>query len=96
MAMGMSAALGHRTMFTRAAGLVALFSKALDKNHLKERLMLLTQPTLFIIGEIGSIPIDCQGGESDFPADQPTGLAGLLPLTDSSSVGTWARSSGVP
>ncbi len=68
-------ALGHRTMFTRAAGLVALFSKALDKNHLKERLMLLTQPTLFIIGEIGSIPIDCQGGESDFPADQPTGLA---------------------
>ena len=57
-ALGMSAcALGLRTMFTTAAGLITTLGKAMYENRLEERLKVLTQPKLLIIDEIG-----CDGG----------------------------------
>ena len=89
-AMGMAAcALGHRTMFTTAAGLIALLGKALYENRLEERLKLLTQPKLLIIDEIGYIPIDRQGANLFFQLISRRYERGSILLTSNQSVGAW-------
>ncbi len=96
-ALGMSScALGPRTMFTTAAGLITSLGKALYENRLEERLKVLTQPKLLIIDEIGYIPIDRQGANLFFQLFSRRYERGSTLLTSNQSWARGARSSGTP
>jgi DNA replication protein DnaC len=91
-ALGMSAcALGLRTMFTTAAGLITTLGKALYENRLEERLKVLTQPKLLIIDEIGYIPIDRQGANLFFQLVSRRYERGSILLTSNQSLGAWGE-----
>jgi DNA replication protein DnaC len=91
-ALGLTAcALGQRTMFTTAAGLIATLGKALFENRLEERLKLLTQPKLLIIDEIGYIPIDRQGANLFFQLVSRRYEKGSILLTSNQSLGAWGE-----
>jgi DNA replication protein DnaC len=91
-ALGMRAcALGLRTMFTTAAGLITTLGKALYENRLEERLKLLTQPKLLIIDEIGYIPIDRQGANLFFQLVSRRYERGSILLTSNQSLGAWGE-----
>jgi DNA replication protein DnaC len=91
-ALGMSAcALGLRTMFTTAAGLITSLGKALYENRLEERLKVLTQPKLLIIDEIGYIPIDRQGANLFFQLISRRYEKGSILLTSNQSLGAWGE-----
>lgn len=93
-ALGMSAcALGLRTMFTTAAGLITTLGKALHENRLEERLKLLTQPKLLIIDEIGYIPIDRQGANLFFHLISRRYERGSILVTSNQNLGAWGESS---
>jgi hypothetical protein len=56
-ALGLCAcALGFRTAFVTAAGLIASLTRAHNENRLEEKLKLLVQPKLLVIDEIGYLP----------------------------------------
>ena len=96
-ALGMSAcALGLRTMFTTAAGLITTLGKALYENRLEERLKILTQPKLLIIDEIGYIPIDRQGANLFFQLVSRRYEKGSILLTSNQSHGAWGEVFGDP
>ena len=59
-------ALGYRTAFITAAGLIASLAKAHQENRLEEKLKLLVQPKLLIIDEIGYLPIERLGANLFF------------------------------
>jgi DNA replication protein DnaC len=91
-AIGLKAcALGLRTMFTTAAGLIASLGKALYENRLEDRLKLLTQPKLLIIDEIGYIPIDRQGANLFFQLIRRRYERGSILLTSNQSLGAWGE-----
>ena len=83
--------LGLRTMFTTAAGLIAMLGKALYENRLEERLKLLTQPKLLVIDEIGYIPIDRQGANLFFQLISRRYERGSILLTSNQSLGAWGE-----
>ena len=96
-ALGMCAcALGLRTMFTTAAGLITTLGKALYENRLEERLKILTQPKLLIIDEIGYIPIDRQGANLFFQLVSRRYEKGSILLTSNQSLGAWGEVFGDP
>ena len=96
-ALGMSAcALGLRTMFTTAAGLITTLGKALYENRLEERLKVLTQPKLLIIDEIGYIPIDRQGANLFFQLISRRYERGSVLVTSNQSLGAWGEVFGDP
>lgn len=84
-------ALGLRTMFTTAAGLIATLGKALYENRLEERLKILTQPRLLIIDEIGYIPIDRQGANLFFQLISRRYERGSILLTSNQNLGAWGE-----
>ena len=91
-ALGMHAcALGLRTVFTTAAGLIATLGKALYENRLEERLKLRTQPKLLIIDEIGYIPIGRQGANLFFQLISRRYEKGSILLTSTQSLGAWGE-----
>ena len=91
-ALGMNAcALGLRTMFTTAAGLITTLGKALYENRLEERLKVLTQPKLLIIDEIGYIPIDRQGANLFFQLISRRYERGSVLVTSNQSLGAWGE-----
>ena len=59
-------ALGYRTAFTTAAGLIAALMRAHTEGRLEEKLKLLVQPKLLVIDEIGYLPIDRLGANLFF------------------------------
>src|SRR5688572_6258787 len=89
-------ALGLRTMFTTAAGLITTLGKALFENRLEERLKLLCQPILLIIDEIGYIPIDRQGANLFFQLISRRYERGSILLTSNQSLGAWGDVFGDP
>ena len=88
--------LGHRTLFTTAAGLIATLGKALFENRLEKRLKLLAQPKLLIIDEIGYIPIDRQGANLFFQLISRRYERGSILLTSNQSLGAWGEVFGDP
>src|SRR5262249_54941689 len=50
-------ALGYRTAFSTAAGLIGSLVRAHNEGRLEEKLKLLAQPKLLIIDEIGYMPV---------------------------------------
>jgi DNA replication protein DnaC len=96
-ALGLAAcALGLRTMFTTAAGLITTLGKALYENRLEERLKVLTQPRLLIIDEIGYIPIDRQGANLFFQLISRRYEKGSILVTSNQSLGAWGEVFGDP
>lgn len=66
-ALGLQAcALGFRTAFVTAAGLIASLTRAHHENRLEEKLKLLVQPKLLIIDEIGYLPLERLGANLFF------------------------------
>jgi DNA replication protein DnaC len=88
--------LGHRTMVTTAAGLIATLGNALFENRLEERRKLLTQPKLLILDEIGYIPIDRQGANLFFQLVSRRYEQGSIVLTSNQSLGAWGDVFGDP
>src|SRR5215475_3383993 len=89
-ALGLKACeLGHRTLFTTAAGLIATLGKALAENRLDERLKLLAQPQVLIIDEIGYIPIDRQGANLFFQLVSRRYERVAIIVTSNQSLGAW-------
>lgn len=80
---------GYRTLFTTAAGLIAILGKALAENRLDERLKLLAQPQVLIIDEIGYIPIDRQGANLFFQLVSRRYERGAMIVTSNQSLGAW-------
>ena len=61
------AALGFRTTFVTASGLIASLTRAHNENRLEEKLLkLLVQPQLLIIDEIGYLPLERLGANLFF------------------------------
>jgi DNA replication protein DnaC len=91
-ALGLKACeLGHRTLFTTAAGLIATLGKALAENRLDEKLKLLAQPPVLIIDEIGYIPIDRQGANLFFQLISRRYERGAIIVTSNQSLGAWGE-----
>ena len=61
------------------------------KNRLEERLKLLSQPQLLIIGEIGYIPVDRQGANFFFQLISRRYEKGAIILTSNQSLGAWGE-----
>jgi DNA replication protein DnaC len=96
-ALGLKAcALGLRTIFTTAAGLIATLGMALYENRRDQRLKLLMQPKLLIIDEIGYIPIDRQGANLFFQLISRRYERGSILVTSNQSLGAWGEVFGDP
>jgi len=72
-------ALGYRTAFTTAAGLIATLTRAHQENRLDEKLKQLVQPKLLILDEIGYLPLDRLGANLFFPTRFAPLRAGIDP-----------------
>jgi DNA replication protein DnaC len=89
-AVGLQAcALGIRTLFTTATGLIATLAKAFAENRLDDKLKALAQPPLLIIDEIGYIPIDRHGANLFFQLISRRYERGPMILTSNQSFGSW-------
>jgi DNA replication protein DnaC len=96
-ALGLKAcALGIRTLFTTATGLIATLAKAFAENRLDEKLKALAQPPLLIIDEIGYIPIDRHGANLFFQLISRRYERGAIVLTSNQSLGAWGDVFGDP
>jgi len=87
---------GHRTLFTSAMGLVATLARAYAENRLEERLKLYTVPRLFIIDEIGYVPVDPHGAHLLFQLTSRRYERGSIILTSNRSFGQWGDIFGDP
>jgi len=81
---------GYRVLFTTAATLIAVLSKAASEGRLDEKLKLYTVPRLLIIDEIGYLPIDRQGANLFFQLISRRYEKGPMILTSNQSFGAWA------
>jgi len=81
---------GYRVLFTTAATLIAVLSKAAFEGRLDEKLKLYTVPRLLIIDEIGYLPIDRQGANLFFQLISRRYEKGPMILTSNQSFGAWA------
>jgi DNA replication protein DnaC len=89
---GMKAcALGYRTAFVTASGLVASLVRAHTENRLEEKLKLLVQPKLLIIDEIGYLPIERLGASLFFQLVSRRYERGSILLTSNQSLAGWGQ-----
>lgn len=84
-------ALGYRTAFTTAAGLIAALGRAHSENRLDEKLKLLVQPKLLIIDEIGYLPIDRLGANLFFQLVSRRYEKGAILITSNQSLTVWGE-----
>lgn len=84
-------ALGYRTMFTTASGLLSTLMKANAENRLEEKLRQLVQPKLLIIDEIGYLPIERLGANLFFQLVSRRYEKGAMLLTSNQSLTGWAQ-----
>jgi DNA replication protein DnaC len=82
-------ALGYRTMFVTAAGLIGVLMRAHNENRLEEKLKLLAQPKLLIIDEIGYLPIDRLGANLFFQLVTRRYERGSMLVTSNQSFAGW-------
>jgi DNA replication protein DnaC len=92
LALGMKAIeAGYRVLFTTAANLIALLTKATAEGRLDERLKFYTVPRLLVIDEIGYLPIDRLGANLFFQLISRRYEKGPLIHTSNQSFGAWAE-----
>jgi len=90
--LGMKAcALGYRTAFTTAAGLIATLMRAHTEGRLEEKLKLLVQPKLLVIDEIGYLPIDRLGANLFFQLVSRRYEKGAILITSNQSLTVWGE-----
>lgn len=95
--LGMKAcALGYRTLFTTAAGLITTLTKAQNENRIDEKLKLLSQPKLLIIDEIGYLPFDRNGANLLFQLVSRRYERGSILITSNQSLTGWGDVFGDP
>jgi DNA replication protein DnaC len=84
-------ALGYRTAFTTAAGLIATLTRAHNEGRLEERLKLLVQPKLLIIDEIGYLPLDRLAANLFFQLVSRRYEKGAILITSNQSLTVWGE-----
>jgi len=84
-------ALGHRTVFTTAAGLIGSLVRAQQENRVEEKIKLLVQPKLLIIDEIGYLPIERLGANLFFQLVSRRYEKGSILLTSNQSLSGWGQ-----
>jgi len=84
-------ALGYRTAFTTAAGLIATLTRAHTEGRLEERLKLLVQPKLLIIDEIGYLPLDRLAANLFFQLVSRRYEKGAILITSNQSLTVWGE-----
>jgi DNA replication protein DnaC len=84
-------ALGYRTTFATAAGLVASLTRAHQENRLEEKLKQLVQPKLLILDEIGYLPLDRLGANLFFQLVSRRYERGSILLTSNQSLTGWGQ-----
>jgi DNA replication protein DnaC len=80
---------GYRVLFTTAAHLIAVLTKAHAEGRLDEKLKVYTTPRLLIIDEIGYLPIDRIGANLFFQLISRRYERGPMILTSNQSFGAW-------
>ena len=82
---------GYRVLFTSAAHLIAVLTKALAENRLEEKLKLFTTARLLVIDEIGYLPIDRAGANLFFQLISRRYERGPMILTSNQSFAAWGE-----
>jgi DNA replication protein DnaC len=82
---------GYRVLFTTAAAMLAILTKALSENRLEDKLKLYTVPRLLIVDEIGYLPIERQGANLFFQLISRRYEKGPMILTSNQSFGSWGE-----
>lgn len=80
---------GYRVLFTTAANLIAVLTKAHAEGRLDEKLKLYATPRLLIIDEIGYLPIDRLGANLFFQLISRRYERGPMILTSNQSFSAW-------
>lgn len=78
---------GYRVLFTTAANMIAVLTKALHEGKLK----VFTVPRMLIIDEIGYLPIERQGANPFFQLISRRYERGPMILTSNQSFGAWGE-----
>lgn len=84
-------ALGYRTAFVTAAGLIGSLMRAHNESRLEEKLKLLIQPKLLIIDEIGYMPIDRLSANLFFQLVSRRYERGSILVTSNQSLAGWGQ-----
>lgn len=84
-------ALGYRTAFTTAAGLIGTLTRAHQENRVEEKLKQLIQPKLLIIDEIGYLPLDRLGANLFFQLVSRRYERGSILITSNQSLTGWGQ-----
>jgi DNA replication protein DnaC len=84
-------ALGYRTAFTTAAGLVTTLTRAHQENRLEEKLKQLVQPKLLIVDEIGYLPLERLGANLFFQLVSRRYERGSILITSNQSLAGWGQ-----
>jgi len=84
-------ALGYRTAFTTAAGLIATLTRAHNEGRLEDKLKLLVQPKLLILDEIGYLPIDRLAANLFFQLVSRRYEKGAILITSNQSLTAWGE-----
>ena len=80
---------GYRVLFTTAANLIAVLTKAHGEGRLDEKLKVYATPRLLIIDEIGYLPIDRLGANLFFQLISRRYERGPMILTSNQSFSAW-------
>ncbi|MEZ5897865.1 MAG: IS21-like element helper ATPase IstB [Hyphomicrobiaceae bacterium] len=80
---------GYRVLFSTAANLIAVLTRAVAEGKLDDKLKLYTVPRLLIIDEIGYLPIDRLGANLFFQLISRRYEKGPMILTSNQSFGAW-------
>jgi len=96
-ALGLKAcADGFRTLFTSAASLVTILTRAQHENRLEEKLKTLARSKLLIIDEIGYLPLGPSGANLLFQLIAHRYERGSIILTSNQSLTGWGEVFGDP
>jgi DNA replication protein DnaC len=82
---------GYRVLFTTAANMIAVLTRALNEGRLEEKLKQYTVPRLLIVDEIGYLPIDRLGANLFFQLISRRYEKGPMILTSNQSFGSWGE-----
>lgn len=84
-------ALGYRTTFMTAAGLIGSLMRSYNEGRLEEKLKLLVQPKLLIIDEIGYMPVERLGANLFFQLVSRRYERGSILVTSNQSLAGWGQ-----
>ena len=84
-------ALGYRTAFTTASGLITTLIRAHQENRIEEKLKQLVQPKLLIIDEIGYLPLERLGANLFFQLVSRRYERGAILITSNQSLTGWGQ-----